>query len=118
MPRFLVHPDQISGGVVRLTGSQYRHAVRVLRLGPGDEVLLLSGDREWLAVLEQVERSELTARVVSVRQAVTEPSATVTLVQALVKADRMDWVVQKSLVKLIFADIHPVTVYGFPKAYI
>ena len=95
MLRFLIHPDQINEGTVRLAGSQYRHAVRVLRLGPGDEVMLLSGDREWIAVLEQVGRSELTARVVSVRPAVTEPSAVVTLVQALVKADRMDWVVQK-----------------------
>jgi len=95
MPRFLIHPEQLEEGRATLSGSQFRHAVRVLRLGLDDEVTLVTGNREYLAAVEQVTRSRLIARVLSERPAETELRVEVTLVQSLTKADRMDWIVQK-----------------------
>lgn len=110
IPRFFVPP---AGWRERreawITGPDARHLTRVLRLGPGAEVMLLDGSgRVFRAEVREVERERVRALVTGVVDVTAEPGVRVTLVQALAKGDRMDTVVQKAT-EVGVARIIPVT---------
>ena len=44
MYRFFVEPEQIGSSTVRITGSDVNHIRNVLRMRPGEEVLVCCGD--------------------------------------------------------------------------
>lgn len=95
-PQFLVGPESLSGPRAVLTGAELRH-LRVRRLHAGSEVILSDGlghqrtgmvvalDRRQAVVV--LEPQELTRR---------ESPLRLVLAQAVLKADRMDLVVEKA----------------------
>ena len=97
VPRFFVPAAQWQAREAAwITGPDARHLTRVLRLGPGDAVLLLDGTGQMFRAEVQEVRGERVRAVVTGTAAVPdEPGVRVTLVQALAKGDRMDTVVQK-----------------------
>ena len=82
------------GGEARLSPEEAQHALRVLRLAPGDAVELLDGREAYAGTLTRVERQAVWARV-GERLPSRETAVRVTLCQGLAKADKMDWIVQK-----------------------
>ena len=61
---FLPVPDFPTGALLRVQGEEAHHALRVLRLRPGDECELFNGlGQAALARIEQVDSHELAARV-------------------------------------------------------
>jgi len=85
------------------------HAARVLRLGAGDAVTLFNGQGgEYKAELVEVRSGTVRARVVVHDPVERETPQHMTLVQALVSSDRMDYALQKA-VELGAAAIQPVT---------
>lgn len=74
------------------------HQVRqVLRLRPGDPLVVVPGDgTEWPAVLEAVSRDGVALRLGERRVPAVEAAREVWLAPALLKADKLDWVVQKA----------------------
>ncbi|MEB3224069.1 MAG: 16S rRNA (uracil(1498)-N(3))-methyltransferase [Candidatus Sericytochromatia bacterium] len=107
MTRFFVSPAALGAGQVRLTGADAHHATRVLRLGPGDGLTLLDGTgRVVEARVTAIEGREVALAVVSeAHEAPDGPP--ITLVQALPKGDKLDWIVQKAT-ELGVAAIRPV----------
>ncbi len=92
---FLTNAPPATGAAVDL--SPLRHQLqRVLRAKPGDRVLLLDGyGFEYVTELEAVDGREMTGRVLEKRRATGEPAIDVTLWQCALKADKMEWVLQK-----------------------
>ena len=85
------------------------HAARVLRLGAGDAVTLFNGQGgEYRAELVEVRGGTVRARVLAHDPVERETPQHMTLVQALVSSDRMDYALQKA-VELGAAAIQPVT---------
>ncbi|MEC5398228.1 16S rRNA (uracil(1498)-N(3))-methyltransferase [Uliginosibacterium sp. H1] len=101
-------PVAISVGVeMPLPEEAAHHAARVLRLAEGDAVVLFDGEGgEYAARLVRVGR-EVWVRVESHAAADRESPLTVSLVQGLAVADKMDWIVQKAT-ELGVAAVHPV----------
>lgn len=94
-------------GVAELPASEARHAVQVLRLGPGDEVEIFDGTgRVAQAVLDEVGKSAAMARIVHER-CEQRPRPEMHLLVALIKNERFDWLVQKAT-ELGAASIRPV----------
>src|SRR5690606_10043452 len=95
------HPEgqQLTAGVVvRLAKDDAAHAARVLRLGPGDSIVVCDGfGHEYEAELERVTPREALARIKSGRLSPAEPSVELTLVQGIAKGSKMDFVVQKAV---------------------
>lgn len=86
------------GSVVELTGSDAEHGARVLRLRPGDRVLLCDGQGwDYEAALLDVAPVRVRARVLAARPSRGEPPVFLTLVQGIPKGDKMDLVVQKAV---------------------
>ena len=96
MHRFFVSPECLQGETISLTGPLARRLSRVLRLCPGDQVILLD-DSGWAykVELEGVGPDQVAAHLVGASQPQTEPSTRLLLYQALPKAKKLDWVLQK-----------------------
>lgn len=95
MPRFLIEPDQIKGDRVTLKADAFRHATRVLRLTVGDRIIVFHDNGEYEAIIDHVNTRSLSARVLAERPLLPAPPVALTMVQSVIKADGMDWIVEK-----------------------
>jgi 16S rRNA (uracil1498-N3)-methyltransferase len=95
--RFFVPASSLEGGLVRLSREQAHQVRQVLRLGPGDTVVVLD-DRgaEYDVTLTAVGSKEAVGRVVSTHPASGEPKAQLTLFQSLLIREKFEWVLQKA----------------------
>lgn len=93
--RFAVAAGQILGGRATLTGQSARQIARVLRLYPGEEILLFDEEgREHGARLLRVTASRVEAAIERVSRPGRESPLRLTLAPALLRAPRMDLLVQ------------------------
>jgi 16S rRNA (uracil1498-N3)-methyltransferase len=96
MHRFFVASDGLTNAKVEFTREQSHQIDRVLRLRPGDEVAVLD-NAGWMydVTLSEVDPSRTVGAVRRRRLASGEPRAKVTLYPALLKADKLELVLQK-----------------------
>jgi 16S rRNA (uracil1498-N3)-methyltransferase len=93
---------------VTLPRDEAEHLTRVLRLGVGDTVSVFDGrGHEFLARVASAVRRDVTVQLVSRVDAAIEPAVSLTLVQAIIKGDKMDEVVRDA-VMLGVAAIQPI----------
>lgn len=95
MHRFFADENGIVNRTAALNAGDSQHALRVLRLGSGDEVELVCAPGRYLAEIA----GEADGRVqVKILQALrpTEARTQVTLYQGLPKADKMEMIAQKT----------------------
>ena len=96
MHRFFLPPEAFHGEQVFFPPDLARQIRSVLRLQPGDAVLLLDGlGHAFRAELSFVERSRAGARILERKMATGEPAGDLILCQALSKGERFEWVLQK-----------------------
>ncbi len=95
MHRFFADESGIVNGVARLNAEDSAHALRVLRLNPGDEVELVCAPERYLAEIDAAGADGVTVRV-KARLRPTEAATRVTLFQGLPKADKMELIAQKA----------------------
>ena len=75
-----------------------RHAVRVLRLGPGDSVVLFDGrGGEYPALLQRIEKERAWAELGAWQDVECESPLAITLIQSLQAGDKMDFTIQKAV---------------------
>lgn len=107
IPRFHCPFPLAPGAHVELPEQAAHHAMKVLRMQAGDNVILFDGrGGEWLAEIVGAGR---TARA-ALREFIDrdcESPLEITLVQALPSGDKMDWVVEKC-VELGVTTLQPV----------
>jgi 16S rRNA (uracil1498-N3)-methyltransferase len=99
MHRFFVDPpvDLAPGAVVELPSAVAHQVGRVLRLRPGDQVILLDGaGREAEVALTAFGRDAVRGEVRACRVVPPPPGPAVTLYQAVLKGERFAWVLQKA----------------------
>ncbi len=110
IPRFHCPFPLSPGAQVELPDAAAHHALKVLRMKPGDQLILFDGrGGEWQAEILGAGRAAPTSRVAlrAFHERECESPLQVTLVQALPSGDKMDWVVEKC-VELGVAAIQPV----------
>lgn len=92
-PLFLVD-DIPPGDRLQLTGDEGRHAARVKRLGPGEDVLVSDGAGALLDCVVTEIRADGLGLEVRSRRAVPVPSPRLVVVQALPKGERAELTVE------------------------
>lgn len=94
-PRFFLDAELTVGASIDLPGSVAHHAAHVLRLRDADPIVLFNGrGGEFHARLAaRGSRAELTAHSAVER----ESALAVTLLQAWIATDKMEWVVEKAV---------------------
>lgn len=96
MNRFFVSKENLQGDKVVLGGQQAHQICNVLRLRPGEHIIVLDNRGwEYEVVLATIGRSEVTGEVVEKREALGEPRVQITLYQSLLARDKFEWVLQK-----------------------
>lgn len=77
---------------------EVHHAVRVLRLVPGDQIELSDSEgREVLSVIRSVDHGLLELECLSFREIRRESAVKVTLYQGLPKHDKLEFIIQKAV---------------------
>ncbi|MCC5792750.1 MAG: 16S rRNA (uracil(1498)-N(3))-methyltransferase [Legionellaceae bacterium] len=96
------------GDTIELHASAGQHVGVVLRMQPGEELILFCGDnREFRATIIAVHKKKVTVTIVAVETISRESPCAIHLAQAISKGDRMEWVIQKA-VELGVASITPL----------
>jgi 16S rRNA (uracil1498-N3)-methyltransferase len=91
-----------------LPREEAEHLTRVLRLGAGDTVAVFDGrGREFLARVAAAAGREVRVQIISRIEPAPEPAVPLTLVQAVLKGDKMDEIVRDA-VMLGAAAIQPI----------
>lgn len=106
MPRFFTQDVDVD--TARITGPDATHITRVLRMHPGEKLTVcdLAG-HDYLCEILSADTGAVELRVLERTLTVAEPGVRVTLFQGVPKADKMEWIVQKS-VELGVSRIVPV----------
>jgi 16S rRNA (uracil1498-N3)-methyltransferase len=91
-------PGAEAGRAAILTGDEAHHLIRVLRLGVGDEVELFDGvGHAWTAKIVEIERHEVRVESEVNGRYTQEMRPSVTLLAAMPKGDRAEWLVEKAV---------------------
>jgi 16S rRNA (uracil1498-N3)-methyltransferase len=108
MHRFFAPSMDPGDETVTLPREEAEHLTRVLRLGVGDTVAVFDGrGREFLARVAGAVRRDVRVQLISRVEPAAEPAVPLTLVQAILKGEKMDEVVRDA-VMLGVAAIQPV----------
>lgn len=91
--RFFVH--EVRRGAAELTGSDAEHLVRVLRAQPGQIYELSDNHHVYLAQIETARKSVVSFRIIEELEP-APASVQITLVAALIKFDRFEWLIEKA----------------------
>lgn len=96
MRRFFFDPSQETGDRILITGSEARHIATVLRIQSGTEVELFDGRGDTvLGEIIQVTSRAVIIRILS-RQTRHDIGPPLTLIQAMLKGKKMDYLIQKA----------------------
>lgn len=96
MPRFFIDKNSIENNSVTITGDDAKHISRVLRMKEGEKLTLCDGaGYDYEAVIARIDKSSVSADILSVAENVTEPNIDITLIQALPKSGKMEYIIQK-----------------------
>lgn len=91
--RFFV--DAIRGGAAELRGDDARHLTRVLRAQPGQLYEITDSRCAYLAEISQARGDSVLFRVLE-PVASPELSVSITVLAALIKFDRFEWIIEKA----------------------
>lgn len=96
MPRFFV--ESLAGDPIVIEGGDARHIALSLRMKQGEELILCDGKgTEAVCTVASLCPESVVLDVKERRASETEPKTRVTLYQALPKADKMEYIVQKAV---------------------
>jgi len=106
--RFYAPDAHATGDVVSLPDDEAEHLTRVLRLKVGERVIVFNGrGQAFDAAVESARRRAVQVRIGRASEAAPEARVAITLVQAVLKGDKMDDVVRDAVMVGVTA-IQPI----------
>lgn len=95
--RFFVQKIDEKQAHLVITGTEARHISRVLRMGPGDRIILFDGQgARFQAVIESAQKNEVRAALEKTLPPPSPSPLEITLCQSLLKSRSMDYMIQKA----------------------
>lgn len=109
MPKFFVKEEQIRENQIIILGQDVNHIKKVLRAKIGDELQICNSQNgeNFLCEIDNLEEEKIICQIKEKIQEQVESNIEVTIFQGLPKADKMEYIIQKS-VELGVYDITPV----------
>ena len=107
MYHFFVSEEQINGENAYIEGSDVNHIANVLRMKPGEELLIsVKGDWDYLCKIDDIETDRVNLKVLESMEQ-RELPVNITLLQGIPKSDKLEMIIQKA-VELGVSEIIPV----------
>ena len=95
--RFFVSQSDIRGNDITVSGEEFFHIVKVLRLKKGFKIIVCSGDgQDYYAEIRDIHGDSLLASVTDIRPNATALDFSLTLFQAIPSKDKLETIVQKA----------------------
>ncbi len=109
MPKFFVKNEQIKENEITINGEDVNHIKKVLRAKIGDELQICNSQNgeNFLCDIQSLDNENINCIIKQNLEISTESNIKVTIFQGLPKADKMEYIIQKS-VELGVTDITPV----------
>ena len=96
MHKFFTSKELISENIGKIIGDDVKHIMKVLRLAPGEEVILNNCEgTEYLAKIDRVNKQEVILDIIETIEGSNESDIKIILYQGLPKSQKMDLIVQK-----------------------
>ena len=97
MSRFYVPEGSVKGNLINIGGKEAHHIIDVMRLKVSDRVVTFDGaGKEYAGFIKEAGRKSVIIEIVEVRTPHGSMAYGVTLLQAIPKKDKMDYIVEKS----------------------
>lgn len=97
MHRFYLPPERCAGNALRLDGREAQHALRVLRVKRGEQIMVLDGaGNEFLCAIGNCARNVVELSV-ALKDFTPPPPCSITLLQAVPKGKIIESIIQKSV---------------------
>ncbi|MBS7298410.1 MAG: 16S rRNA (uracil(1498)-N(3))-methyltransferase [Eubacteriales bacterium] len=97
MPKFFVSPDKVRGNRIIIDTEDVSHIKRVLRLSVGDNITVCdSCGNDYDCKIANISDKCVECEIISSKKNNSEPNIKVTLYQALPKATKMEYIIQKT----------------------
>ena len=99
MYHFFVKPEQIGKNEIIIEGPDVNHIGHVLRMKPGEQVRLCTGEdnKDYRCEISEIEADRVICNICWVEESDIELPSKITLYQGLPKSDKMETVVQKAV---------------------
>lgn len=97
LPR-IYHPEQLADqSDVLLTANAANHVAKVLRMQPGEALIIFNGDGyDYAATIATINKREVRIIIDAAMKNNNDSPLQIHLLQAVARAEKMDWVVQKA----------------------
>ena len=110
MYRFFVEKEQIGEKTIRIIGSDVNHIRNVLRMKPGEEILISDGEKkEYHCEIKTLDPEYVEALIMFVKEEGLELPSKVYLFQGLPKNDNMELIIQKAVELGVYAVVPVAT---------
>ena len=97
MYHFFVSEEQINGENAYIEGSDVNHIANVLRMKPGEELLIsVKGDWDYLCKIVDIETDRVNLKVLESMEQ-RELPVNITLLQGIPKSDKLEMIIQKAV---------------------
>ena len=94
--RFFIPANSITPPTIHLDGDTAYQIRAVLRLRPGDEIIVLDNSGlEWQIALTEVNKNNVQGQIISQKSCQSEPKFDLSLYQATLKGQKFEWILQK-----------------------
>lgn len=108
MHRFFIAPEKLGGQAAYLDEDESRHMTQVMRLKPGDTIVVFDGQgHEYQACYESLQGRLCQVHIIDLIRREARPSIRLALAQGIPKGDKMDTIIQKA-VEIGVDSIYPV----------
>lgn len=116
MSRFFVDREAVRGNNILIGGKEAHHILDVMRLKELDRVVAFDGTgKEYVGFIRETKRKSLLVEIVETRSPVSKERSRITLIQAIPKKEKMDYIVEKSTELGVYSIVPVVTKRTIPK---
>lgn len=97
MSRFFVPKEAVQGKSILISGKEAHHILDVMRLKKLDEIVAFDGTgKEYTGFIKDVQRASLTVEITRTIEPIAKDEVRITLLQALPKKEKMDYIIEKA----------------------
>lgn len=98
MQKFFVKTEQIRDEKIEIIGTDVNHIVNVLRLQVEDLILVCDQEKAktFIAQIADMKKQSVFCKIIEEVKQTVEPNLKIDLFQGLPKADKMEWIIQKT----------------------
>lgn len=96
MQRYFVNNEQVKNNNIYITGEDYHHISRVMRMKQGDHIICVTPDEQSaLCEIGEITNEHVMVNILQWNHQSTELPVQITIASGLPKGDKLEWMMQK-----------------------